>query len=282
LSGNYHVLSMEFKTMKSILFLIIILLQINLLAGTVDTVSIPSKAMATEFKSVVVLPVNYSEENDQYWPVVYLLHGWSGKYNNWANKTDLGILADKYEFMIVCPDGGYAGWYLDSPLKKESQYDTYIAIEVVQYIDDNYKTFKDSTGRFITGLSMGGHGAIRLIAKHPNVFDAAGSMSGVMDLNESTKKYGIIQLLGEYETNTELWQNESCLKTVENLEGKNKGLIIDCGIKDRFIESSRKIHQKMMDLNIQHDYYERPGGHSWDYWTNALEYHLLLFKKRIH
>jgi len=267
--------------MKKILFSTIVIFQINLYAGTVDTVSIPSKAMATEFKSVVVLPDNYSEDKDQSWPVIYLLHGWSGKYNNWAKKTDLKILADKYEFMIICPDGGYAGWYLDSAIKKDSQYETYIANEVVQFIDDKYKTIKDSTERFITGLSMGGQGAIRLIAKYPNVFDAAGSMSGVMDLNESTKKYDIIQLLGEYETNTELWQNESCLKIVEELKGKNKGLIIDCGIKDRFIESNRKIHQKMMDLKIQHDYYERPGGHSWDYWTNALEYHLLFFKKRI-
>ena len=211
--------------------------------------------------------------------MVYLLHGWSGRFSDWTKKKDLGILADKYEFIIVCPYGGYAGWYLDSPINKNSQYETYIAIEVVDFVDKNYRTIKDSTGRFITGLSMGGHGAIRLIAKYPNVFDAAGSMSGVMDLNESTKKYGIIQLLGEYETNTELWQNQSCLKIVENLANKNKGLIIYCGIDDRFIESNRKIHQKMIDLNIQHDYYERPGGHSWDYWVNALEYHLLFFKK---
>ena len=272
-------LKMEFRKMKRILFSFIVLIQVNLFAGIADTVSIPSKVMQTDFKAVVVLPDNYFEEKDQSWPVVYLLHGWSGKYRNWAKKTDLKILADKYEYIIVCPDGGYAGWYLDSAIKKDSQYETYIANEVVQFIDENYQTTKDSTGRFITGLSMGGHGAIRLIAKYPKVFDAAGSMSGVMDLNESSKKYGITKLLGEYETNTKLWLNESCLKIVQNLEGKNKGLIIDCGIKDRFINSNRKIHQKMIDLNIQHDYYERPGGHSWDYWTNALEYHLLFFKK---
>ena len=171
--------------------------------------------------------------------------------------------------------------YLDSKIKNDSQYETYIAKEVVQFVDENYQTIIDSTGRFITGLSMGGQGAIRLIAKYPNVFDAAGSMSGVMDLSEASHKFGLTQLLGELESNKDLWQNESCLKIVEKLAGKNKGLIIDCGIKDRFFESNRKIHQKMMDLNIQHDYYERPGGHSWNYWTNALEYHLLFFKKRL-
>jgi S-formylglutathione hydrolase FrmB len=265
--------------MKKILIIIFVFLYINVTAGVVDTVSIPSQTMQKEFKSVIVLPDTYSENNNKDWPVVYLLHGWSGKYSDWAKKTDLKILSDKYEFIIVCPDGGYAGWYLDSPLKEESQYETYIAREVVDFVDKNYRTIEDSTGRFLTGLSMGGQGAIRLIAKYPNVFDAAGSMSGVMALNESTQKYGISLLLGEYETNKKLWQNESCFKIVEKLAGRNKGLIIDCGIEDRFIESNRKIHQKMMDLNIKHDYYERPGAHSWEYWTNALEYHLLFFKK---
>lgn len=279
---NYFKFSqMKLKIIFSIIIVSIFIIKNFAIAGTVNTVQIASAKMKTVRKAVVVLPDTYYNSENLKFPAVYLLHGWSGKYSDWAKKTDLGILADKYEFIIVCPDGGYAGWYLDNPLKKESQYETYIAREVVQFIDEKYKTIEDSSGRFITGLSMGGQGSIRLIAKYPNVFYAAGSMSGVMDLNESTKKYGIIQLLGEYETNTELWQNESCLKIVEKLEGKNKGLIIDCGIKDRFIESNRKIHQKMMDLNIQHDYYERPGGHSWKYWVNALEFHLLFFKKRI-
>ena len=268
--------------MKKLLILIFIFIQFSITASVVDTVSILSTAMQTECKAVVVVPDKYSENKNITWAVVYLLHGWSGKYSDWANKTELEGLADKYEFIIVCPDGGYAGWYLDSPINKNSQYETYIAFEVIDFVDKNYRTIKDSTGRFITGLSMGGQGAIRLIAKYPNVFDAAGSMSGVMDLREASHKFGITQLLGEYESNKDLWQNESCLKIVESLVGKNKGLIIDCGIDDRFIESNRNIHKIMMDLNIEHDYYERPGGHSWDYWVNALEYHLLYFKRKMN
>ena len=267
--------------MKKILFLIFIFVQINLYAGIVDTVLIPSQAMQTEFKSVVVVPDKYADSDKKSWPVVYLLHGWSGKYSDWIRKADLSKLSDEYNFIIVCPDGGYAGWYLDSPLLKESQYETYIAKEVIKFIDISYRTKADFLNRFICGLSMGGQGALRLIAKYPDLFDAAGSMSGVMDLSEASQKFGITQLLGEYEITKDLWQRESCLKIIESLAGKNKGIIIDCGIKDRFIESNKKIHHKMMELNIQHDYYERPGGHSWDYWVNALEYHLLFFKKRI-
>ncbi len=269
---------MKIKYIVSIIvFIAVFFISIN--AATVGTILIQSAKMDTTYKAVVVLPEKYNGLKNVKYPAIYLLHGWSGKYSAWSKKTNLGILADKYDFIIVCPDGGYAGWYLDSPLKKDSQYETYIAKEVVKYIDENFQTIADSTGRFITGLSMGGQGAIRLIAKYPNVFNAAGSMSGVMDLNESTKKYGIVKLLGEFETNTELWQNESCLKIVEKLKGKNKGILIDCGIDDRFIEGNRVIHKKMINLKIKHDYVERPGGHSWDYWTNALEHHLLFFLK---
>ena len=99
------------------------------IAGLVDTVQIASAKMKTSRKAVVVLPDSYSNSENPKFPVVYILHGWSGKYSDWAKKTDLGILADRYNFIIICPDGGYAGWYLDSPLIKDSQYETYISIE---------------------------------------------------------------------------------------------------------------------------------------------------------
>ncbi len=265
------------------IFLIFILIAvfsiISVNAATVDTVLIKSTRMDTSFKAVIVLPDKYNETEDKNFPVVYLLHGLSGDYSNWAQKTDLGNLVDKYNFIIVCPDGGFAGWYIDSPLKSDSQYESYITNEVVENIDKNYRTILKPEGRFICGLSMGGHGAISLLAKHPDSFAAAGSMSGVMELTGSTQKYGIVQLIGDYNSNQKLWDENSCVNLIDKLAGLNKGIIIDCGVDDRFIGGNRKIHQKMMELKIEHVYIERPGGHSWDYWTNALEYHLLFFHK---
>ena len=201
---------------KTLSFLSVILVLIisttYLSAAKVDTVSIASQKMEKSFKAILVLPDPYGESE---LPVVYLLHGWSGDYRNWFDKADLPSLADHFQMIIVCPDGGYSGWYLDSPLIKESQYESYIVLDVVDYIDQNYKTISAEQGRAICGLSMGGHGAISLL---------------------------------------------------------------ECGIADRFIETNRRTHRKLIDLNIAHDYYERPGGHSWDYWVNALPYHLLYFK----
>ena len=243
-------------------------------AATVDTVSIINQKTDKDSRAIVILPESYGTIE---LPVVYLLHGWSGNYRNWFDHTDLSTLTDQYQMIIVCPDGGYAGWYLDSPINKDSQYESYIAFDVVDYIDKNYPTIANGKGRALCGLSMGGQGALNLLAKYPDKFAAAGSMSGVMELESASKKYGIIQLLGDFEEYPERWKQNSCLYMVEKLVGKEKGIILECGVKDRYLAGNRKLHSRLLALNIDHDYYERPGGHTWGYWVNALEYHLLYF-----
>lgn len=265
--------------MKMMKFSLLILLLIRqLLAASLDTVVIQSKSMGTAPRAVIVVPDTYYQ-NRLAFPVVYLLHGWSGSFRDWSVHMDLCPLAERYQFIIVCPDGGYDGWYLNSPLDNKSQYETYICREVIRYIDKHYRTIAKPKGRFICGLSMGGHGALSLLAKHPDLYTAAGSMSGVLTLSQSSKKYGLIRLLGDPETNSKLWEKHSCLTLVENLSGLNKGLLIDCGIDDFTIAINRTVHKKLIELGIPHDYIERPGKHNWDYWTNALEYHLLYFQK---
>lgn len=264
------------KILTSFFFVFILALSQILPAAQVDTVDIYSKKMDKSHRAIVVVP---EADTQTEFPVVYLLHGWSGNYRNWFDKANLPQLSDHYQMILVCPDGGYAGWYLDSPLKKDSQYESYIVFDVVTYVDEYYPTIADSSGRAICGLSMGGYGALRLLSKHPQRFTAGGSMSGVMELTSYESKYGLTELIGILEENSERWNENAAINLVKNLTGKQKGIILDCGISDRFIEGNRRMHQKLLLLKIEHDYYERPGGHRWDYWVNALDYHLLFFKK---
>jgi len=267
------------KCFISITFLLSLFFFRPVSAASIDTVIISSKNMNKDLKAVIVKPDRPDTGAALRYPVLYLLHGWSGSYRDWSKHIDLQPLADKYQLIIVCPDGGYAGWYLDSPLKKDSQYETYIAREVVIYIDDNYPTLADPVHRAICGLSMGGHGAISLICKYPQVFGAAGSMSGVMTLDDPNRRAGLHEVLGSFENNQILWEMNSSLYLVYKLRNKNKALLFDCGSGDFCLNGNRKIHHKLLDLGIAHEYYERPGGHKWEYWTNALEYHLLFFSK---
>ena len=261
---------------RLIIFLIIPALFISTQAAGQDTVTIGSVNLPENPSALVFLPESYDRGTTRY-PVVYLLHGWSGRYRDWSDHVDLKKYVDLYQYIIVCPDGGYAGWYLDSPLKNESQYATYIAVEVIAFIDSTYRTISGPEGRAICGLSMGGHGAVSLLCNFPDRFCVAASLSGVMNLSTtSAEKFGLNQLIGYYQSNQDLWEAYSCTNAVQNLQNHQKGLILDCGVDDKLcISSNRRLHQTLIDLKIDHDYYERPGGHSWSYWVNALPYHLL-------
>lgn len=250
----------------------------TLYAAEVDTVLIYSVSMDRRIPAIVVSPSVYAIDQKDF-PVVYLLHGYSGNYLNWSQKTDLGALSDQYEFMLVCPDGGYNSWYLDSPLDSSSQYETHIIGEVIPFIDSTYRTVTDRRGRAITGLSMGGQGALYLAVRHPELFVAAGSMSGGLDLTYSTVKWEIAQKLGSYEKYPRRWREHSVVNMAHLFQGRSLTLFIDCGVDDIFIQVNRQLHQRLLEADVPHVYIERPGGHSWEYWVNALPYHLLFFKR---
>ena len=136
---------------------IFFLIHINVFAASVDTASIYSNAMHKEYKCVVIKPSSYKKKNKSF-PVVYLLHGYSGSYSNWITLVpSIKKYADDYQLLIVCPDGGFSSWYFDSPIDSSMKYETCIGTEVPAWIDEHYHTIKNRTARAITGLSMGAY-----------------------------------------------------------------------------------------------------------------------------
>lgn len=247
-------------------------------AATVDTIGIYSGAMKKEYKCVVIKPDNYKKMKE--FPVVYLLHGHSGWYANWIIRVpELKTWADEYQLIIVCPDGGFNSWYVDSPVDSTVRFETYISKEVPDYIDAHYKTIKSRNGRAITGLSMGGHGGLFHGFRHADVFGACGSMSGGVDLQPFKKNWQISQKIGDTVNYAANWVNYSVISLVEQKPKDSLAIIIDCGTEDFFYEVNGQLHKKMVGLKIAHDYIERPGKHDWNYWRNAVQYQLLYFMK---
>ncbi len=246
-------------------------------ASTVDTVSIFSKSMQKYVKCVVIKPDNYKKKKNHF-PVVYLLHGYSDKYSGWLEKVPgLHQLVDASQVIVVCPDGNYDSWYFDSPMDNTSKYETNVAEEIPAYIDTHYRTIRDRKARAITGLSMGGHGALYLAARHTDIFGAAGSMSGGVDIRPFPDNWNIKKYLGTYAGHPDNWNKNTVINAIDSLHNDELKLIIDCGIDDFFIQVNRDLHQKLLTLKINHDYTERPGVHNWDYWANAIKYQLLFF-----
>ncbi len=127
--------------------------------ASVDTLDIPSAGMNRSMRAAIVLPASYANAKTKY-PVLYLLHGGGGTFSDWLKQTPdrmlVHKLADQHNLIIVMPEGERLGGYLDSPLQKDNQFETYITKEVIDKIDNTYRTIRDRKGRLITGLSMGG------------------------------------------------------------------------------------------------------------------------------
>lgn len=247
--------------------------------AAIDTVSIYSASMFKNVKCVVITPSDYKKSNNNY-PVVYLLHGYSGNYRDWASKDpDMQKLADEDQMMIVCPDGAFSSWYFDSPVDLTMHYETNVSIEIPAYVDSVYRTIKDRKGRAITGLSMGGHGGLFLGFRHAQTFGACGSMSGALDVSRITKGYDVEKRLGDTIVNHKNYVDWSVINVIEKYPKDSIAIIFDCGTEDFLIETNRRTHEKMLRLKIPHDYTERPGKHDWEYWNNSLRYQLLFFKQ---
>jgi S-formylglutathione hydrolase FrmB len=247
-------------------------------AATVDTVIIYSNAMHKNIKCVVIKPDSYKNKKNIY-PVVYLLHGYSGDFSNWIKKVpQLKAEVDALQLIIVCPDGNFSGWYLDSPIDSTIRYETYVGKEVPDYIDSHYKTIKNRNARAITGLSMGGHGGLFLGFRHADFFGACGSMSGVVDLSFTKNKYDLMKRIGDTILHADNWKKYSVINVIENYPQDSVAIIFDCGNDDALANINRQLHQKMLSLKIPHDYIERPWKHDWLYWENAVKYQLLFFR----
>ena len=250
-----------------------------------DTIEVMSQAMNRTIKNVVIMPQRYyynTGMQQERYPVLYLLHGAYGCYNDWSRKADLNQLASKYDVIIVCPDG-QDSWYFDSPVDPKMQFETYVSKELVEYIDSHYRTHANRYMRAITGLSMGGHGALFLAFRHPDVFWSCGSMSGNMDITQFPDSWHIKDRLGDYESNRKLWQEHAVCNLIDQVKASTllpaQNIIIDDGLNDIFIKNNIALHEQLVEKGIDHDFTVRPGRHSWDYWVNSLDYHMMFFSK---
>ena len=247
-----------------------------------DTIEVMSQAMGRTIKNTVIVPAEYFDSTQATYPVLYLLHGAQGCYNDWPRRANLDELTNQHRIIIVCPDG-QDSWYFDSPVDPKMQFETYVSKELVEYIDSHYRTRPNRYMRAITGLSMGGHGALFLAFRHPDVFWSCGSMSGCMDITQYPDSWHIKDRLGNRDDNLQRWRDHAVCNLVDQVKDSPlkpaQNIMFDDGLNDIFIKNNIALHEQLVEKGIDHDFTVRPGRHSWDYWVNSLDYHLLFFDK---
>jgi len=155
--------------------------------GIVETHTFFSESLNEQRNFTIYLPDGYYDENIDY-PVVYFLHGFGGDNNSYNtfhsslnNKISDGSII---KMIVVSADGStdlYSGsFYTNSILNGD--YEHYIAYDLVNHIDNNYRTFPMREYRALSGHSMGGYGAFRLGLYHSDIFSSFAAHSGPIHL----------------------------------------------------------------------------------------------------
>jgi S-formylglutathione hydrolase FrmB len=215
-------------------------------------------------------------------PVVYLLHGSTGRWTDWSDHAhrQLRALAERLRLVVVTPEGGRGrlstdGWYLDGGPGRD--YETHLVSEVRGEVE---RRLPVASVRGIAGLSMGGHGALTLALKHPSLYSSASSMSGVVDLTVARDRSVLQALLGPEPSRWQASSARHLFATHADL-ARLRPWLITVGASDHWAPANRALHSELERLHIPHTFEETPGGHDWPYWTGQLARHLRWHGERL-
>jgi len=248
--------------------------------GRVETVRFQSKLVNATLPYNVILPADYDTAKTTRYPVLYLLHGLTGHYNDWVTRTNVADYAAEYRMIVVTPEGN-DGWYTDSVAITTDKYESYILNELIPDVQQRYRTIEARYGRSIAGLSMGGYGAIKFGLKSPATFAFAGSMSGAFGVTRLTEKeigkdwQDSLKLFGAVGSETRV--NNDLFEIIKKLPSARVFALpyfyFDCGTEDAafIFTSNREIASLMFDKKIPHEFRELPGDHSWAYWDQQVQ-----------
>ena len=247
-----------------------------------------SKLMNREMPYRVIVPGESKPGMKVKYPVVYLLHGLTGHYSNWIDKTKLVEYAARHKFIIVTAEGDN-GWYSDSVTVANDKYESYIVEELIPEVEKKYDALGTRENRFISGLSMGGYGAIKFGLKYPDKFALVGSFSGALGAAGFTAKTAgnigksIEAIFGAEDSETR--KSNDIFKLIREITPeKLKTLPFiyqSCGTEDFLIQNNRDFLALMNEKKVPHEYREFPGVHDWKFWDDQVREFLDLAERRL-
>ena len=276
-----------------------------------QTVEVESTAVKRTMRYNIVLPQGYDSSSQRY-PVLYLLHGLGGNYSDWG-ALGAPFYARLYgALIIVMPDGGNS-WYVNYSESEDEQannWEDWIVEDMIGHVDTNFRTIDRREGRAISGLSMGGFGAIALGLRHPDMFAAIGSTSGALEYASraaerlrsgsgrptpelSPREQALrdrfqqspnpVIGVDDFDSQAERTPNGTPFVTAEDADaydpftlvlqipkGQLPHIYLDCGTEDRLIDGAVRFAQLLTEERIPFEFMQLHGGHNGAYWTRSL------------
>ena len=250
--------------------------------GTVSKRWYDSPGLKMDRRVTIYTPPEYETNNKKY-PVLYLLHGAGGDEEAWitlgrtAQIMDNLIAAGKAKPMIVvmpngnviqdaAPGEGHKGFYKPQFMVPKTMDGTYEAnfMDIIKFVESNYRVKTEKANRAIAGLSMGGFHSLHISRYYPNTFDYIGLFSAA--------------ILPNQDVSSPVYSNiDGTLKT--QLENGYKLYWIGMGKTDFLHKSGEDYRAKLDKIGMKYIYRESEDGHIWRNWRVYLsEFAPLLFK----
>ncbi len=257
-------------------------------AHLLEGVTMNSSLLNRGVRYSIYLPPDYYASNRRY-PVVYLLHGYSDDETGWTQFGEADRLVEQGiksgtlpPMIVVMPDAGVT-WYMND-YQNKTRYEDMFVTELIPHIDSTYRTRPKRDYRGLSGLSMGGHGALLLAMHHPDLFGACAALSAAVYTDETIKtmapdRYNSVfsflfsgPVTGEERLTAHYKRNSPMVLATSAPEGDLKKVrwYLDCGDDDFLSTANATLHTVLTDRKIPHEYRVRDGAHTWTYWRTGL------------
>jgi S-formylglutathione hydrolase FrmB len=267
--------------------------------GKIDCSAFNSHILKRAVRYCVMLPPGYNADANKKFPVLYFLHGLGENEQALVNSGGWGLIQDlQYEhkvgdFLMVAPEG--RGSFFINSADGKNRYSDFFLTELLPYVEAHYRVLRDRGSRGVTGLSMGGYGALRFAFAYPALFGSVSAQSPALitesprDLDNDLRDAGpLVRLLGSVfgnPINVAHWnQNDPFQLARKNqTQIRTQKIYFNCGEQDEygFAEGAQALHKQLLAEKIPHEFHLYSGGHSADYFLSHLgetiEFHWHVF-----
>lgn len=255
--------------------------------GRIDCSTFDSHILHRPVRYCVMLPADYDKSTKKY-PVLYFLHGLGEneqtlmRTGGWGLIEDLARDHEIGDFLMVAPEG--RGTFFINSADGRNRYSDFLLSEFLPFVETHFRTNRDRKHRGVTGLSMGGYGALRLAFAHPELFGSVSAQSPALItespqvLNSQLRNAGpLASLLGSVFGNpidSAHWRANNPFELARKNAAalKTRRIYINCGDRDEygFSVGATAMHKELLAEGIKHEFHLYPGGHSADYFLSHL------------